>query len=181
MASALVDKWRLSFDAELFAELPYDAAAAAEAPDGDAAGGNCNALCCWQQGPCGAGMAVAGAAGAPNLHQDTQSCPFSMAAGPPLLLAVQTAVDRPLEACSCTFPSLALEPALLQSFKWWRRRPRRRPPRRSPHACSRRARSGRSASRCDCIAGEAVLRSWRARPCHSCFSRLGQQLPIPLS
>ena len=39
LASALVDKWRASFDAELFAELPYDAAAAAEAPEGDAAGG----------------------------------------------------------------------------------------------------------------------------------------------
>lgn len=37
LASALVDKWRASFDAELFAELPYDAAAAAEAPEGDAA------------------------------------------------------------------------------------------------------------------------------------------------
>jgi len=39
LASALVDKWRASFDAELFAELPYDAAAAADAPEGDAAGG----------------------------------------------------------------------------------------------------------------------------------------------
>ncbi|PRW59151.1 putative mediator of RNA polymerase II transcription subunit 26c isoform B [Chlorella sorokiniana] len=36
LAGALVDKWRASFDAELFAELPYDAAAAAEAPEGDA-------------------------------------------------------------------------------------------------------------------------------------------------
>lgn len=129
----------------------------------------------------GAGMAVAGAAGASNLHQDTQSCPCSTAAGPALLLAAQTAVDRPLEACSCIAPGLAPEPVLLQNFKWWRRRPHRRPPQRSPRACSRHARSGRSASRCDCLTGGDCAAQLACAPMPWFAPRLGQQLPNPRS